>query len=253
MTLDGVINEVLKVTEVKQGDNEAVRNKKEQDRKQFDKTLLDLLHEIYIFEEDMSEKDWTNYHMERLKEMTAQKIIETLDYKYSAPKAVKPHCYIVLNSTIDSLAIKLYPFYFLGESKLDFRYKTVGKLPVFAVTDNDLISDGIISWMISQQNTARPKLYDELDKISIKELLQLLAENQEKSHIGKEVVSKTNVSSFKVTEPSISVPDEQRIESQDIVTNANKILVEVKAPDFVTSTFNREIISMGRKKSFQGS
>lgn len=58
---------------------------------------------------------------------------------------------------------------------------------------------------------------------------------------------------IEIEEPTISVPAEQRIESQNIVTNAKKLPIEVKSPEIEIPSFNREIISMDRKESFQGS
>ncbi len=58
---------------------------------------------------------------------------------------------------------------------------------------------------------------------------------------------------IEIDEPTISVPAEQRIESQNIVTNAKKLPIEVKSPEIEIPSLSREIISMDRKESFQGS
>ncbi len=56
-----------------------------------------------------------------------------------------------------------------------------------------------------------------------------------------------------IEEPTISVPSEQKIESRDIITNARKQKIELQAPEFEMPSVNREIISMDRKESYQGS
>ena len=56
-----------------------------------------------------------------------------------------------------------------------------------------------------------------------------------------------------IEEPSISVPDEQRIESSNIITNSERLPLEVKAPEFSIPATDRSIFSMDRKESFEGS
>ncbi len=56
-----------------------------------------------------------------------------------------------------------------------------------------------------------------------------------------------------IEEPTISLPAEQRIESQNIITNAKKLTIEVESPEIKMPSLNREIIPMDRKESFHGS
>jgi len=58
---------------------------------------------------------------------------------------------------------------------------------------------------------------------------------------------------IEIEEPTISVPNEQRIRTDDIITNAEKQTFEVVAPDFDIPITNRSIFSMDRKENFQGS
>lgn len=58
---------------------------------------------------------------------------------------------------------------------------------------------------------------------------------------------------IEIEEPTISVPNEQRIRTDDIISNAEKQTFEVGAPDFKLPLTNRSIFSMDRKESFQGS
>jgi len=58
---------------------------------------------------------------------------------------------------------------------------------------------------------------------------------------------------IEIEEPTISVPGEQRIESQEIITNARKLTVEVESQGVEMPSIDREIISTDRKESFQGS
>ena len=124
-----------------------------------------------------------------------------------------------------------------------------------------LLHGALIFLMMNQKfipEIEPPKFYElNLGSVSQKRIEQIIDEsviNQiERASTLEERVDVPDRKMIDIEEPSISVPNEQRIESQDIVIDANKISVEVKAPDFSTSTFNREIVSMDRKKSFQGS
>ena len=58
---------------------------------------------------------------------------------------------------------------------------------------------------------------------------------------------------IEIDEPTISVPSEQRLESQEIITNARKLTIEVEAPKVEMPSLTNEIITMDRKENFQGS
>lgn len=58
---------------------------------------------------------------------------------------------------------------------------------------------------------------------------------------------------LEIEEPTISVPQEQRIESADIVTNATKLATELETPRPVSPVRPTDLLTMDRKESFQGS
>ncbi|MFC1551395.1 hypothetical protein ACFL6P_02400 [Candidatus Latescibacterota bacterium] len=58
---------------------------------------------------------------------------------------------------------------------------------------------------------------------------------------------------IEIDEPTISVPQEQRIREQEIVTNAQRLTVDVPAPDVRVPALDRNEIIMDRKMSFEGS
>jgi hypothetical protein len=58
---------------------------------------------------------------------------------------------------------------------------------------------------------------------------------------------------IEIEEPTISVPTEQRIESHDIITNAERQTFEVKAPEITLPADDKSIFTMDRKESYQGS
>ncbi len=58
---------------------------------------------------------------------------------------------------------------------------------------------------------------------------------------------------IEIEEPTISMPSQQRIESQDIITSAQRLSVEVEAPHVRVTAAEGSIFSMDRKESFQGS
>jgi len=101
-----------------------------------------------------------------------------------------------------------------------------------------------------------PTFYElNLGTVSQQRIKQILEESASKQQAstpeGRVEVPKRRM--IEIEEPTISVPAEQRIESQDIVTNAEKLSIEVKSPEIRIPSLNREIISMDRKERFQGS
>ena len=58
---------------------------------------------------------------------------------------------------------------------------------------------------------------------------------------------------IEIEEPTISVPAEQRIESHDIITNAERQTFEVEAPEIALPDDDKSIFTMDRKESYQGS
>ncbi|MFC1538059.1 hypothetical protein ACFL6H_01420 [Candidatus Latescibacterota bacterium] len=58
---------------------------------------------------------------------------------------------------------------------------------------------------------------------------------------------------IEIDEPTISVPQEQRIREQDDITNAKRLTLDVTAPDVQIPALDRNEIIMDRKMSFEGS
>lgn len=103
-----------------------------------------------------------------------------------------------------------------------------------------------------------PKFYElNLGTVSQQRIEQIIEEAAvsriEQAMTPEERVEVPERKMIEIEEPTISVPAEQRIESQEIVTNAKKLTVEVESPEFETPSFNRDAIPMDRKMSFQGS
>ena len=98
-----------------------------------------------------------------------------------------------------------------------------------------------------------PKFYElNLGAVSPERLEQII-EGSSKPITAEGRVEVPERKMIEIEEPTISVPAENRIETQDIITNAKKITVEIKAPEFTPRSFNREILPMDRKESYQGS
>ncbi len=103
-----------------------------------------------------------------------------------------------------------------------------------------------------------PKFYElNLGTVSQQRIEQIIEEAAisriEQAMTPEERVEVPERKMIEIEEPTISVPAEQRIESQEIVTNAKKLTVEVESPEFETPSFNRDAIPMDRKMIFQGS
>ena len=58
---------------------------------------------------------------------------------------------------------------------------------------------------------------------------------------------------IEIEEPTISMPNQQRIESDDIITAAERLSIEVEAPDISVPATNSSIFPMDRKAAFEGS
>ena len=58
---------------------------------------------------------------------------------------------------------------------------------------------------------------------------------------------------IEIEEPTIHVPAETRIESHDIITNAERQTFDVEAPEFKLPVSDKSIFSMDRKENYQGS
>ena len=58
---------------------------------------------------------------------------------------------------------------------------------------------------------------------------------------------------IEIEEPTISMPNQQRIDSADIITAAERLSIEVEAPDVSVPATDGSIFPMDRKAAFEGS
>ena len=108
-----------------------------------------------------------------------------------------------------------------------------------------------------------PKIYElSLGAVSQQRVEQIIEEArraeiarrlQEEGMLPQERVEVPKRKMIEIEEPAISVPAENRIESHDIITNAERQTFEVQSPDFRVPESDGSIFSMDRKESFQGS
>ena len=104
-----------------------------------------------------------------------------------------------------------------------------------------------------------PKFYElNLGAVSQERINQILeearrAEMERQAMTPEERVEVPERKMIDIEEPTISVPAEQKIESHDIITNAKKLKIDVQAPEFEMPSINRDMVSMDRKESYQGS
>ncbi len=105
-----------------------------------------------------------------------------------------------------------------------------------------------------------PKFYEfNLGTVSRQRIEQIIDEaaanrlKQQQALTPEERVEVPERRMIEIEEPTISVPQEQRMREQDIVTNAQRLSVDVPAPNVRMPALDKSEITMDRKMSFQGS
>ena len=112
-------------------------------------------------------------------------------------------------------------------------------------------------------NVEVPKFYElDLGVVTQQRIEQIVEENRraealrrlrEQGMTPAERIEVPKRKMVEIEEPAIFVPDEQRIESSNIITSSERLPLEVKAPEFKLPATDGSIFSMDRKESFEGS